>query len=54
MNNAEIAGHLHLVAGTVKTHLTRINAKIGTRDRLQIAVWAFAHDLVQSDGLSGR
>ncbi|WP_366246759.1 response regulator transcription factor [Cellulomonas sp. 73-145] len=51
MNNAEIARHLHLVPGTVKTHLTRINAKIGTRDRLQIAIWAFAHDLVQPDNV---
>jgi DNA-binding NarL/FixJ family response regulator len=51
MNNAEIAEKLHLEPGTVKTHLTRINAKIGTRNRLQVAVWAFDHDLAQGDHL---
>lgn len=48
MNNAEIAEHLHLVPGTVKTHLARISAKLGTRDRLQTAVWAFEHGLTHS------
>lgn len=45
MSNAEIGRALHLVPGTVKAHLTQINTKLGTRDRVQTVVWAFTHDL---------
>lgn len=46
MSNAEIGQALHLVPGTVKCHLTRISAKIGTRDRVQTVVWAFTHGVL--------
>lgn len=46
MSNAEIGERLHLVPGTVKTHLARIGAKAGTRSRVQTAIWAFSHGLV--------
>ncbi|MFY7065048.1 response regulator [Nocardiopsis changdeensis] len=41
MSNAEIAGALFIETSTVKSHLTRAMAKIGTRDRLQTVVWAY-------------
>lgn len=46
MNNTEIGEHLHLEPSTVKSHLSRVNAKLGTRDRVQTVVWAFRHGLV--------
>ncbi|MGC7101915.1 response regulator [Amycolatopsis lurida] len=47
LNNAEIAERLFISVTTVKTHLTRILAKLELRDRLQAVV--FAHD----NGLAG-
>lgn len=36
--NAEIAGELHLGLATVKTHLVNINVKLGTTNRVQVAL----------------
>jgi DNA-binding CsgD family transcriptional regulator len=36
--NAEIARTLHVTEATVKTHLTRIFAKVGVRSRTQLAL----------------
>ncbi|MCY9786579.1 response regulator transcription factor [Nocardiopsis sp. EMB25] len=41
MSNAEIARALFIETSTVKSHLGRAMAKIGTRDRLQTVVWAY-------------
>lgn len=45
MSNAEIARELFVETSTVKSHLGRAMAKIGTRDRLQTVVWAYQHGL---------
>ena len=39
--NAEIAGDLHISLSTVKTHLTSVMGKVGARNRVEIAMWAY-------------
>lgn len=39
--NAEITAELHLGLSTVKTHLAAIMAKTGTRNRVEVARWAY-------------
>ncbi|HEX6523025.1 MAG TPA: response regulator transcription factor [Streptosporangiaceae bacterium] len=46
MSNREIAGHLTLSHTTVKTHIARITAKLGLRDRIQAVVLAYETGLV--------
>jgi DNA-binding NarL/FixJ family response regulator len=44
--NAEIAGDLFVSLSTVKTHLAHVQAKIGARNRVEIAAWAWESGLV--------
>ena len=46
LNNLEIAAHLHLGVGTVKTHISRLLAKLEARDRTQLVVAAYESGLV--------
>ncbi|GGQ55816.1 response regulator [Couchioplanes azureus] len=39
--NSEIAGDLHISLSTVKTHIASLMAKLGARNRVEIAMWAY-------------
>ncbi|MEX2503409.1 MAG: response regulator transcription factor [Egicoccus sp.] len=39
--NGEIAAELHVSLSTVKTHLASLMRKIGARNRVEIAMWAY-------------
>jgi DNA-binding NarL/FixJ family response regulator len=46
MSNGEIATQEFLSEATVKTHISRILAKLGLRDRVQLVVYAYEHGLL--------
>jgi DNA-binding NarL/FixJ family response regulator len=49
LSNTEIADRLFVAEATVKTHVNRIFAKTGSRDRSQAAVYAHRHGLAGAD-----
>ena len=40
LGNTEIGQELHVSLSTVKTHIASIMAKIGARNRVELAIWA--------------
>jgi DNA-binding NarL/FixJ family response regulator len=47
LSNAEIARALHVTMATAKTHVGRLLAKLGARDRAQLVMVAYESGLVQ-------
>ena len=45
--NAEIADELYISLSTVKTHLGSVMSKIGARNRVEVAMWAYETDRIQ-------
>ena len=48
LTNAEIARDMHLSLSTVKAHIASLMTKLGVRNRVEIAAWAY-----ESDRMSG-
>jgi DNA-binding NarL/FixJ family response regulator len=44
--NQEIAAELFISLSTVKTHITRIQEKLGVRNRVEIAAWSWEHRIM--------
>ncbi|ULR54470.1 response regulator [Streptomyces deccanensis] len=49
-SNAEIAAELFLSVATVKTHVSRVLAKLGLNNRVQIALLTYDAGLLEDDG----
>ena len=47
LSNDEIAQALHITMATAKTHVSRLLAKLGARDRAQLVIAAYESGLVQ-------
>ncbi|WP_317846049.1 response regulator transcription factor [Nocardiopsis quinghaiensis] len=41
LTNTEVAGELFVTVSTVKTHLASVQAKLGARNRVEVAAWAY-------------
>jgi DNA-binding NarL/FixJ family response regulator len=47
--NAEIADELFISLSTTKTHLASLMSKLGARNRVELAMWAYETDRVRGD-----
>ncbi|WP_030454599.1 response regulator transcription factor [Herbidospora cretacea] len=48
--NHEIADELHISVSTVKTHVASLMAKLGARNRVEIAMWAYETGRIRNAG----
>jgi DNA-binding NarL/FixJ family response regulator len=46
--NSEIADELYITLSTVKTHIASLMAKLGVRNRVEIAMWAYETNRVRA------
>lgn len=53
LSNQEIAQTLYVTMATAKTHVGRLLAKLGARDRAQLVMVAYETGLVQPDSRAG-
>jgi DNA-binding NarL/FixJ family response regulator len=51
--NQEIAAELFISLSTVKTHIARIQGKLGVRNRVEIAAWSWENRIMDHAGLGG-
>lgn len=47
LSDAEIAAGFHLSEATVKSHVARVLAELGVRDRVQTAVFCYENGIVR-------
>jgi DNA-binding NarL/FixJ family response regulator len=45
--NSEIADELYIGLSTVKTHIASLMTKLGARNRVEIAIWAYETNRVR-------
>ncbi len=45
LSNAEVASELHVSVSTVKAHVAASMAKLGARNRVELVIWAYEHEL---------
>ncbi|MCW6005944.1 response regulator transcription factor [Micromonospora sp. CPCC 205371] len=45
--NSEIASELYITLSTVKTHIASLMTKLGARNRVEVAMWAYETDRVR-------
>jgi DNA-binding NarL/FixJ family response regulator len=48
LTNSEIARELHITLSTVKTHVASLMTKLGARNRVEIAMWAYETNRVRN------
>jgi DNA-binding NarL/FixJ family response regulator len=47
LSNSEISARLHISLATAKTHVARLLAKLGARDRAQLVIVAYESGLIR-------